>query len=1146
MAILLWNCNGYRPHLPQLQIYLDSLRRARSLPMLIMLTEMKLPPAYIPSLSGYVCFSRSFRSDSSGCAIFVRKFVPARPWKYNYSSDHVLGIECNLPGVPHPLRVVVAYRQAAEKKAGWERLQADLSAAADDGAPVLIGGDFNAHHPHWSTPDQQQPCYFGRRLLSLCDSLHLEVLNNSLARGVPTHNRGNVLDLFLTNCAHVFSSMTVDDHTDLLSDHYPISLHLPLSPRFPLHIRPRWHTKSPDTNAIEFQVACNDVTPPFFLSALRAAKTGKPDQEIADEIYASIRQSLLFAAATSIPFTRRPRNGKPWWHSHRDQLEAALAEYKRARRAFFRVRTEEKRNVNKERLKRAKQTWEETVAKAKSEWSRLRREALVDPDGAIDWREWRRQTRKAVYSPLSVQGRNGELPRSPEEALDNVGSYLSSVFRPAPTDGMPEHILTHHRRVANAVAALRTKPFSSIPTQEREKDFSLKEVTGELMGLDTNKSYGPDDLHPYFLSKASEIVCKLIWFAFNFFWSRGVVPSLWKQALVVVIYKGEGPKESPSSYRPISLTCILSKVFENLVLSRLADSVELHPSQAGFRPNRSCGDQIFLLAEAARAALQEEKRQRNLPRSQRGACHRSVAFIDFSKAFDRVDHTSLLWKLHMKLGFKPTDPPGRVWRFFDAFLSGRSFCVLAGGYRSQSFPILAGVPQGSVTGPFAFCVLIDDLPDAIEQVGGVCDLFADDVKLSGRSLGQAGDGQLRRSLDILYDWSCMWRLVINLDKSCFIVFTRRRFMPSFSINGEPLNRVRHARYLGVWFSPTLSWSFHAQRVLAKAKASANLVCHVANGVRSPRAVRTLSLAIVRSQISSGFPFWRPSSADRTRLQSCILRPLRRALGLPNSAHSESVLAEFGMSSLQRCWEQYLVAWAGRCTRGFATRPDFREHFPAATKYHDTVMRWVRAEEESEVQQLAETLPAQALTVFKADWKELGCKAKKRSISAIAADDPPTLLPNFTPAMLKRIAVLLSYRDWRSSGKGSLQAFRQDDSPGIAPYLLHDERSTLCLRARLRFSRSHLRSHQYRFGLVDSPVCQECKLGVDETVEHVVLECPKYDGPRRRLSEALSALDLRLSVQIVLGGFEERLKTITTKIYTDTGTFLLSVSELRPL
>ena len=154
----------------------------------------------------------------------------------------------------------------------------------------------------------------------------------------------------------------------------------------------------------------------------------------------------------------------------------------------------------------------------------------------------------------------------------------------------------------------------------------------------------------------------------------------------------KGPKSCVENYRPISLTCLVMKVFEKIIKHELMTKCQnkLNPNQHGFRAGRSCLTQ--LLAHYNKIiSLQEEGNNVD------------VVYLDFSKAFDKVDHNILLKKLQ-KLGIE-----GHTLRWLQAFLSNRSQRVIVNGKLSSPHTVISGVPQGSVIGPLLFLVLINDI-----------------------------------------------------------------------------------------------------------------------------------------------------------------------------------------------------------------------------------------------------------------------------------------------------------------------------------------------------------------------------------------------------------------------------------------------------
>ena len=140
------------------------------------------------------------------------------------------------------------------------------------------------------------------------------------------------------------------------------------------------------------------------------------------------------------------------------------------------------------------------------------------------------------------------------------------------------------------------------------------------------------------------------------------------------------PLDSPASFRHVSLTSCVSKLFERIILSRLLFFLEsnsiLSSRQAGFRPGRSTLDQILYFSQSISDGF-------NKPRP--GS--RTILSIDFSKAFDSVWHPALFHKL-ISAGLPPC-----FARWTQSYLSDRRASVVYQNHKSRSFRICRGVPQ---------------------------------------------------------------------------------------------------------------------------------------------------------------------------------------------------------------------------------------------------------------------------------------------------------------------------------------------------------------------------------------------------------------------------------------------------------------------
>ena len=136
-----------------------------------------------------------------------------------------------------------------------------------------------------------------------------------------------------------------------------------------------------------------------------------------------------------------------------------------------------------------------------------------------------------------------------------------------------------------------------------------------------------------------------------------------------------------------------------------------------------------------------------------------IILLDFSKAFDKVNHSKLLWKLH-QYGIR-----GRELAWIRAFLGSRSQQVVIDGEESESIPVTSGVPQGSVLGPILFLIYINDLPD---EVRSRVRLFADDTALYLTMESEDERSALQTDLDILSAWETRWDMEFNPSK-CQVV-----------------------------------------------------------------------------------------------------------------------------------------------------------------------------------------------------------------------------------------------------------------------------------------------------------------------------------------------------------------------------------------
>ena len=278
----------------------------------------------------------------------------------------------------------------------------------------------------------------------------------------------------------------------------------------------------------------------------------------------------------------------------------------------------------------------------------------------------------------------------------------------------------------------------------------------------------------------------------------------------------------------------------------------LYDLQLGFpRERRSCETQLIQLVE-------------DLARNMTSGKQTDLTLLDFSKAFDKVNHLKLLYKLQLH------GVQGKTLRWIESFLVGRSQTVVLNGNNSDELPVLSGVPpQGSVLGPILFLLYINDLPDSLQsQVR----LFADDTAVYLTVEGQADSEKLQKDLNVLQDWEKEWDMEFNPSKCQVVHITRskRPIQTSYEMHGQVLEAVHSARYLGVDITSDLKFTQHINRITAN--ASKSLGYFKRNILTKHTGIREAAFkTIVRPQLEYASTVWSPYTKQNVKKNEMVQR-----------------------------------------------------------------------------------------------------------------------------------------------------------------------------------------------------------------------------------------------------------------------------------
>ena len=291
---------------------------------------------------------------------------------------------------------------------------------------------------------------------------------------------------------------------------------------------------------------------------------------------------------------------------------------------------------------------------------------------------------------------------------------------------------------------------------------------------------------------------------FNISISTGNLPSCWKIANVVPVYK-KGNRCDLKNYRPIALTSIVVKMLESFVSDRIRDHFMtnglMYTDQHAFSPGKSCASALSEAVCEWNKIL--DHRTSPTPRI-------DLVSVDYSRAFYSISHDVLLEKLHRTYGFK-----GPLLNWISSLISNRHERVFFRGKMSDFVPVLSGVPLGSVLGPLLFNIYVNDLHLHLRSK---IFQYADDTFLFRVINGDSDVQFLQNDLaTLIHWWSENNALQLNPQKCQVMCISRRKNKPSpeYFVSNTKLSTASSLRLLGVQISSDLTWNEQVSSVTKK-------------------------------------------------------------------------------------------------------------------------------------------------------------------------------------------------------------------------------------------------------------------------------------------------------------------------------------------
>ena len=419
----------------------------------------------------------------------------------------------------------------------------------------------------------------------------------------------------------------------------------------------------------------------------------------------------------------------------------------------------------------------------------ISRDARRNPKGV---RNYMKSTGAVKSSIPNLTRKDGSKTTSDKEISETLAEQYSSVFTDEDLNNIPEFPL---------------KPL--ITNKLTSFTFNEKKVEKILQQLDPKKAPGLDQLHPRILKETAKVIAHPITLIFRKSQAAGILPTQWLMAAITPIFK-KGNRSDPSNYRPVSLTCILCKIMEKLVVEQTIAHAKanllLNPNQHGFTSGKSVTTNHLEVFNKWTEALMHD-----LPVD--------ILFLDYSKAFDTVPHARLIKQVE---SFGIT---GEALAWIKAFLSGRQQQVIANKQHSSWKPVRSGVPQGSVLGPVLFSLFVNDVPTITDNK---VTMFADDTKLHAVLTNPDHGAQLQQDLKRLEDWAQRNQMKFHPSK-CVVMHLgnhNKDFKYTMTKEDGSLHVLDEAiieKDLGVEVDWSFSFTFHCKQKINTATRMLNYI-----------------------------------------------------------------------------------------------------------------------------------------------------------------------------------------------------------------------------------------------------------------------------------------------------------------------------------
>ena len=501
---------------------------------------------------------------------------------------------------------------------------------------------------------------------------------------------------------------------------------------------------------------------------------------------------------------------------------------------------------------------------------------------------------KALIKP------DGTKTNSVEENVELHADRLQETCSMAPDPRMDDDWKNEVERQLENHEALQVSDWTE------EEDMEEDDVRKEMLTTETEivefikmikpkGAAGPDGIDHWMTKRFTKNTIAHLTKIFNACVIRTYFPKRWKTAYTAMLVKPGKDGAFSANYRPISLCSVIGKILERTYLrvfnKYLATQQLERERQCGFRKGRSAQESILKLAEDCATAFKTKKELIGV-------------FVDLEKAFDRLWHRGLIYKLLEE------NVPMPLVKMIASFLTNREFRIKEKNILSTIRPLEASAPQGGVGSPPLFSFYIRDMPgtdmETLASLWSDGSNYADDAAEWRAFVNLLiAVQEMQKYLKELEEWGSKWRLLPSPTKTEVIVFSRStkptKEKPKLHLYGQELKVVDKVKFLGTIFDSKLTWQPHIKHLSNKAIPRAFQIAKISKALngRDPKLVLDLINALVVSLFDYAAVAYAPMAACHwNEVSNVQLRTLKAAAGVPRRTPERVIFDAIDVERIQ--------------------------------------------------------------------------------------------------------------------------------------------------------------------------------------------------------------------------------------------------------